>query len=137
MNPTAQMTTVATTRIHRTPVLWRKIQIIHPRDDRGDDDMRPEERRLARLLHRSLAALDRDEPLAAIGRVDLLGASAMRAGRYRIPRDYSHSIVAGGFDERSSATRFTAGISFVMRLEIVSRGRRAGRPSRRSSRPRR
>ena len=28
--PTAQMTTVATTRIHRIPGLWRKIQIITP-----------------------------------------------------------------------------------------------------------
>ena len=34
---------------------------------------------------------------------------------------YSHSIVAGGLDERSRATRFTAGISLMMRLEIVSR----------------
>ena len=36
------------------------------------------------------------------------------------PCSYSHSIVAGGFEERSSATRFTAGISFTIRLEIVS-----------------
>ena len=35
-------------------------------------------------------------------------------------RPHSHSIVAGGFDERSSATRFTAGISLMIRLEIVS-----------------
>jgi hypothetical protein len=34
---------------------------------------------------------------------------------------YSHSIVLGGFDEMSSATRFTAGISLMIRLEIVSR----------------
>ena len=33
---------------------------------------------------------------------------------------YSHSIVLGGFDEMSSATRFTAGISLMIRLEIVS-----------------
>jgi hypothetical protein len=33
---------------------------------------------------------------------------------------YSHSIVAGGFDVTSSTTRFTPGISFTMRLEIVS-----------------
>src|SRR5919197_2115145 len=33
---------------------------------------------------------------------------------------HSHSIVEGGFDEMSSATRFTAGISLMMRLEIVS-----------------
>src|SRR5437588_6943935 len=41
---------------------------------------------------------------------------------------YSHSIVEGGFDETSSATRLTAGISLMIRLEIVSRrsyGRRA------------
>ena len=34
---------------------------------------------------------------------------------------YSHSIVAGGFDERSSATRLTPGISLMTLLEIVSR----------------
>jgi hypothetical protein len=33
---------------------------------------------------------------------------------------YSHSIVDGGFDEMSSATRFTPGISLMIRLEIVS-----------------
>ena len=33
---------------------------------------------------------------------------------------YSHSIVAGGFDVTSRTTRFTAGISFTMRDEIVS-----------------
>jgi len=33
---------------------------------------------------------------------------------------YSHSIVDGGFDEMSRATRFTAGISLMIRLEIVS-----------------
>src|SRR6185437_30153 len=39
----------------------------------------------------------------------------------RTMRAYSHSIVDGGFDEMSSATRLTAGISFMIRLEIVSR----------------
>ena len=34
---------------------------------------------------------------------------------------YSHSMVAGGFEERSSATRFTPGTSLTIRLEIVSR----------------
>ncbi len=34
--------------------------------------------------------------------------------------DYSHSIVLGGFDEMSSATRFTSGISLMIREEIVS-----------------
>ena len=34
--------------------------------------------------------------------------------------DYSHSIVAGGFEERSSATRLTPGSSLMMREEIVS-----------------
>ncbi len=41
---------------------------------------------------------------------------------------YSHSIVPGGFDEMSSATRFTPATSFTIRLEIVSSrsyGRRA------------
>jgi hypothetical protein len=35
-------------------------------------------------------------------------------------RRYSHSIVAGGLLLRSSATRFTPGISLMIRLEIVS-----------------
>ena len=34
---------------------------------------------------------------------------------------YSHSIVAGGFDEMSSATRFTPGTSLMIRFEIRSR----------------
>ncbi len=33
---------------------------------------------------------------------------------------YSHSMVAGGFDEMSRQTRLTEGISLMMRLEIVS-----------------
>ena len=33
---------------------------------------------------------------------------------------YSHSMVAGGFDEMSSTTRFTSGISLMMREETVS-----------------
>ena len=33
---------------------------------------------------------------------------------------YSHSIVAGGFELMSSATRLTPGISLMIRLEIVS-----------------
>jgi hypothetical protein len=48
---------------------------------------------------------------------------ARRAGRcplvLRFP--YSHSMVDGGLDEMSSATRFTAGISLMIRLEIVSK----------------
>jgi acylphosphatase len=46
----------------------------------------------------------------------------------QVPSGYSHSIVAGGFELRSSATRFTPGISLMIRLEIVSRrsyGKRA------------
>ncbi len=34
--------------------------------------------------------------------------------------DYSHSIVEGGFEVMSRTTRFTPGISFTIRLEIVS-----------------
>ena len=34
---------------------------------------------------------------------------------------YSHSIVAGGFDVMSYATRFTPGTSATMRLEIRAR----------------
>ena len=33
---------------------------------------------------------------------------------------YSHSIVPGGFEVRSRATRFTPGISLMIRLETVS-----------------
>jgi hypothetical protein len=43
-----------------------------------------------------------------------------RSGYARLARSYSHSIVLGGFDEMSSATRFTVGISLMIRLEIVS-----------------
>ena len=43
-------------------------------------------------------------------------ASASRATLDR----YSHSIVAGGFELMSSATRLTPGISLMIRLEIVS-----------------
>src|SRR5205823_10091468 len=56
-----------------------------------------------------------DDPFAAVGVANA-------------PGRYSHSIVPGGFDVRSSATRFTAGISLMTRLEIVSSrsyGRRA------------
>ena len=40
--------------------------------------------------------------------------------RLASPRSYSHSIVAGGFEERSRATRLTPGTSLTIRLEIVS-----------------
>ena len=40
--------------------------------------------------------------------------------RCQAPGIHSHSIVAGGFDEMSSATRFTPGISLMIRLEIRS-----------------
>src|SRR4051812_48569079 len=51
-----------------------------------------------------------------------------RGGNRVSPTLYSHSIVEGGFDDTSRATRFTPGISLMMRLEIVSirsYGRRA------------
>ena len=35
-------------------------------------------------------------------------------------RRHSHSIVLGGFEEMSSATRFTCGISLMIRLETFS-----------------
>ena len=38
----------------------------------------------------------------------------------RRSRGYSHSIVAGGFEVTSSTTRFTAGISLMMRDETSS-----------------
>ena len=43
-----------------------------------------------------------------------------RWDRAQLSRAYSHSIVLGGFDEMSSATRFTWGISLMMRLETFS-----------------
>jgi hypothetical protein len=48
-----------------------------------------------------------------------LGGADAPALILRFP--YSHSIVEGGLDEMSRATRFTAGISLMIRLEIVSR----------------
>src|SRR5215211_1430383 len=57
--------------------------------------------------------------------VERLLGERLRAG---IARRYSHSIVAGGFDERSSATRFTPGTSLMIRALIAasrSYGRRA------------
>ena len=54
--------------------------------------------------------------------------TATRARPAGSRRGYSHSIVAGGFELRSSATRLTPGISLMIRLEIVSSrsyGRRA------------
>jgi hypothetical protein len=64
-------------------------------------------RRQVTDCYKGALAQARDEPRGAHGRPPL-------------PDGYSHSMVAGGFDERSSATRFTAGISFVIRLEITS-----------------
>ena len=40
--------------------------------------------------------------------------------RAPVARAYSHSMVAGGLVEMSSATRFTPGISLMIRLEIRS-----------------
>jgi hypothetical protein len=51
------------------------------------------------------------------GDVDLSGQGLALPAH---PGDHSHSIVDGGFDEMSSATRLTAGISLMIRLEIVS-----------------
>src|SRR6266542_2394772 len=42
------------------------------------------------------------------------------AGRLLRRRRYSHSIVLGGFEEMSRATRFTCGISLMIRPETVS-----------------
>ena len=53
-------------------------------------------------------------------RLGLVGREPTRRLLDRRLRAHSHSIVAGGFDERSSATRLTAGISLMIRLEIVS-----------------
>jgi hypothetical protein len=43
-----------------------------------------------------------------------------RHGLWDGPFAYSHSMVLGGLLEMSSATRFTPGISLMMRLEIRS-----------------
>ena len=43
------------------------------------------------------------------------------AARRLTPACYSHSIVAGGLEERSRHTRLTAGISLMIRDESVSR----------------
>ena len=61
-------------------------------------------------------------PARAPGACRLLGPPGvpLRTSGSKPGRAYSHSIVAGGFDVRSSATRFTAGISLMIRLEIVS-----------------
>ena len=48
---------------------------------------------------------------------------------------HSHSIVAGGFEERSRATRLTPTTSLTIRLEITSSTRRAAAPSPPSWRP--
>jgi len=47
------------------------------------------------------------------------GGVGVGTGRFA-PRTYSHSIVAGGFEERSSATRFTPRTSLMIRELIVS-----------------
>jgi len=72
------------------------------------------------------------EPFASERRVGVLvvGGADPRGGELldESLEGYSHSIVEGGFDETSSATRFTPGISLMIRLEIVSSrsyGRRA------------
>ena len=52
------------------------------------------------------------------------GAGSQRLGavsRAGSASAYSHSIVAGGFEEMSRATRFTPGISLMIRPEIASR----------------
>jgi hypothetical protein len=67
---------------------------------------------------RALPVRDGDDDVVEVEAQDvtLLAGALHRlvAGRH------SHSIVAGGFDEMSSATRFTPGISLMMRDEIVS-----------------
>ena len=56
---------------------------------------------------------------AVVERVDIHEEEPEGLSAFSV-RSYSHSIVAGGFDDRSSATRFTPGISLMIRLEIVS-----------------
>ena len=62
-----------------------------------------------------------DEPRSSVTSIDGCEGQALPAdsacGSRRV---YSHSIVDGGLDEMSSATRLTAGISLMIRLEIVS-----------------
>ena len=84
------------------------------------------------LVHRDVAsaieALAGLRPLGCEIGVQELAGGAPVAPAERAPelRDglaaflYSHSIVAGGFEVTSSATRFTPGISFTIRPEITS-----------------
>ena len=60
--------------------------------------------------------------LGVLGRQDEALADGRLAGhrRRRPLAVYSHSIVAGGLDEMSRATRLTPGISLMIRLEIRS-----------------
>jgi hypothetical protein len=62
--------------------------------------------------------------LRAAARAGRLGLSLVgrqaAGGHGGLGLPHSHSIVAGGFEERSSATRFTPGISLMIRLEMVS-----------------
>src|ERR671938_624870 len=67
-----------------------------------------------------------------IRKLHLACAANLELARHRLEGAHavrhSHSIVEGGFDEMSRATRFTPGISLMIRLEIVSSrsyGRRA------------
>ena len=82
----------------------------------------------------SRARLARPQPRPAHPRP---GASSTRCAPANAAACYSHSIVAGGFEERSRHTRLTCGISLMIASRSSRAGRRAGGPSRRSSRPRR
>ena len=72
------------------------------------------------------AAASRHPPKTVTAR--FAGSYAGPARPSRAVSRYSHSIVAGGFDEMSSATRLTPGTSLMIRVEIVwstSQGSRA------------
>ena len=69
--------------------------------------------------HLGIAAVPRPRAKHLLALSSGLGGADPPALILRFP--YSHSIVDGGLDEMSSATRFTAGISLMIRLEIVSK----------------
>ena len=49
------------------------------------------------------------------------GRATSSLGAPDFPGRYSHSIVPGGFEVRPSATRFTAGISLMIRVAVRAR----------------
>ena len=95
-------------------------------DEDGDDDESGNSER-----HPASAATDSSLSCCAALRSPCVGHAltiSQRSSRACEPDCYSHSIVPGGFEEISSATRLTPSTSLMMRVEMRSRrsyGRRA------------